>query len=153
MVEFVADERGVAPAVGKALEVGVVLLYVGLLTTALYGGAVPTYRSAAGAEVADRTLVAAAERVEDAVPPAARRVAVRHRVDLPATIRGANYRIVADGEALVLDHPEPDIGGRVRLALPERVVSVTGEWRSHDDAVVVVRSVDGGVEVRLAEER
>lgn len=151
MPDLAGDERGVTPAVSKALEVGVVLMYVGLLTTALYGSAVPAYRSAAGAEVADRTVVSAAERVEDAVPPPARQVAVRHRVDLPATIRGSDYRLVADGEALVLDHPHEAIDGRAALALPDRVASVSGAWQSDTPSVIVVESTAAGPEIRLEE--
>ncbi|MFW5938948.1 MAG: DUF7266 family protein [Halolamina sp.] len=144
-----ADDRGVTPAVGKALEVAVVVLLVGTLTTALYGGAVPDYRDTVGAEVGDRTLVAAAERVENAVPPSARSVRTVHAVDLPRSIRGENYRITANDRALVLEHPSSSIGPPTRLALPDRVETVEGAWRSSDDAVVLVRGNGDGLRIEL----
>lgn len=145
------DNRAATPAVGKALEAGLVVLYIGLLTTALYGGAVPEYRSAAGDAVGDRALATAAERVQQSVPPPARTVQVRTRVDLPDTLRGAAYRVRADGRALVLDHPHPRVGGRAPLALPDRVARVEGEWTSTDRTVVRVAEADapGAVIVRL----
>jgi hypothetical protein len=145
------DRRGLTPAVGKALEVGVVVLFVGVMTTALYGGAVPEYRDAVGEEVAERTVAAAAERVENAVPPPARQARVVHRVDLPASIRGAGYRIEAADRALVLEHPSPEISVRTRLALPARVDTVSGEWESGEDAVVVVTGDADRVLIRLTD--
>jgi hypothetical protein len=143
------DDRGLTPAVGKALEVGIVVLFVGVLTTALYGGAVPDYRNAVGDEVADRAVVAAAERVENAVPPSAQRVRTVHAADLPRSIRGENYRIAVEDRRLVLDHPSPAVAASARLALPERVDSVDGTWRSSDEAVVVVTGDGVGLSVEL----
>ncbi|MFC7156312.1 hypothetical protein ACFQPA_12750 [Halomarina halobia] len=147
------DNRGATPVVGKALEAGIVVLYIGLLTTTLYGGVVPGYRTAAGDAVGDRTLAAAAERVQQSVPPEAAAVDVRVRVDLPRTIRGERYRIRTDGSALVLDHPHPEVGGRARLALPPQVVRVEGSWASDERALVRVRGTDEGVVVRLDERK
>ncbi|WP_435118100.1 DUF7266 family protein [Halolamina sp. C58] len=146
---MISDDRGVTPAVGKALEVGIVVLFVGAMTTALYGGAVPDYRDAVGAEIGDRAVVAAAERVENAVPPAARDARTVHGVDLPRSIRGENYRIAVENRTLVLDHPAAAVDARARLALPERVVSVEGVWHSSDDAMVVVTGDRGGLRVEL----
>lgn len=143
------DDRGLTPAVGKALEVGIVVLFVGVLTTALYGGAVPNYRDAVGDEVGDRAVVAAAERIESAVPPSARRVRTVHRVDLPASIHDDSYRIAAANRSLVLEHPSPAVDARARLVLPDRVGAVGGEWRSGDDAVVLVTGDGDGLSVRL----
>ncbi|QKY20860.1 hypothetical protein B4589_010905 [Halolamina sp. CBA1230] len=148
-MRFDGDDRGVTPAVGKALEVGIVVLFVGAMTTALYGGAVPDYRDAVGAEVGDRAVVAAAERVENAVPPTAGSVRTVHEVDLPRTIRGENYRLAVEDGVLVLDHPSPAVDARARLALPQRVESVDGAWRSSDDAVVLVTGDRGGLHVEL----
>lgn len=145
------DRRALTPAIGKALEVGVVVLFIGLVSTALYGGFVPSYRTAVGDEVADRTVVAAAERVENGVPPAAREVRTVHRVDLPTVIHGANYRLVIRGETLVLDHPDPEVEARTRLALPDRVTSVEGQWSSGGDPVVFVEDDPSGLVVRLAD--
>jgi hypothetical protein len=137
--------------VSKALEVGLVVLYVAFVTTALFGGVVPEYRTAAAAEVADSTLVDAADAVEAAVPPTTTRARLRAPVDLPETIRGATYRVSADGDRLVLDHPHPDVGGRLRLSLPDAVVAVRGTWESGSDTVVAVERTPGGLRVTLAE--
>ena len=144
------DQRALTPAVGKALEVGVVVLFIGILTTALYGGAVPEYRDTVGGEAGDRAVVAAAERIENAVPPSAHGVRTVHGVDLPRSIRGESYRLVATNRSLVLKHPSPAVGSRTRLALPERVAAVSGEWHSSDDAVVLVTGGSEGLRVELA---
>ncbi|WP_254537003.1 DUF7266 family protein [Halomarina litorea] len=145
------DERGVTPVVAKTLEAGLVVLFIALLTTTLFGGAVPQYRATAGDAVADRTLAAAVERVQQAVPPVSREVSVRLRVALPETIRGAGYEVRAEGRTLVLVHPDAAIGGRVPLTLPDSVVRVEGSWTSTSEAVVRVESTPGGLVVRLAE--
>jgi hypothetical protein len=144
-----SDTRAVSPVVGKAMEASIVVLYVGVLTATLYGGVVPEYRTAAGAEVGERVLAQSAERVQQAVPTAARRVEVRMEVTLPRTIREEAYSIRVEDRALVLDHPDERVGGRVRLALPETVESVAGEWSSRDGAVVTVGNGEDGLEVRL----
>jgi len=100
---LLADSRGASPVVGKAMEATLVVFYIGLVTTALYGGAVPEYRAAAGAEVAERTLANAATSVESAVPPNATAATVHLEVDPPATIVGERYRIRPDGTDLVLE--------------------------------------------------
>jgi hypothetical protein len=148
---FGAADRAVTPVVGKSMEATLAVLYIGLVTTALYGGAVPDYRAEAGAEVAERTLADAATDIEAAVPPETTAATVSRDVELPATIAGSAYRIrtAGDGDRLVLDHPTPEIGGSVPLLLPERVVAVSGTWESGEDARLVVTATDGGLEVRL----
>jgi len=143
--------RAVTPAVGKTLEIGIVVLFVGLVTTALLGGVVPDYRTAAGAEVGDRVLATAAQEVERAVPPSARDLSVRRTVDLPSTIAGSGYAIRVDGRALVLDHPDPAIGGRIDLSLPRRVDRVTGRTEGGAETVVAVRSGGGRIVIELRE--
>lgn len=151
--KFVAEtagrSRAVTPVVGKVLEVALVVLFVGTMTAGLYGGLVPGYRTAAGAEIGDRTLATAAGGVERAVPPPATAATVTRRVALPRTVRGAPYRLVVEDRTLVLEHPHAGVGGRLRLSLPARVASVRGEWRSQQPAVVTVRTGPGGVAVRL----
>ncbi|KPN30009.1 hypothetical protein SY89_00729 [Halolamina pelagica] len=147
--DLVDDDRALTPAVGKALELGIVVLFVGVLTTALYGGAVPQYRDVVGGEVGDRAVVAAAERVENAVPPSASDVRTVHSVHLPRSIRGENYGIAVENRTLVLDHPSPAVDARARLALPDRVDSVDGAWRSSDDTVVLVTDGADGLHVEL----
>jgi len=143
------SDRALTPVVGKALEIAIVVLYVALLTASLYGNAVPEYRSEAGAEVGDRTLATAAHGVQQAVPASRTVGTARTRVDVPDRIRGATYRIRADGETLVLDHPNAAVGGRARLVLPDSVVSVSGTWHSDGETAVVVERVDGGFAVTL----
>jgi hypothetical protein len=135
--------------VGKALEATLVVLYVGLVTATLYGGAVPEYRTTAGEEVADRTAAHAAATIERAVPPEAVAADSRVDVDLPGTIAGAAYRIYVEGGRVVLDHPDPDVSTTVPLVVPDRVLEVEGSWESGGSSSVRVVSVDGGLEVRL----
>jgi hypothetical protein len=150
--------RAVAPAVGKALEAGVVVLFVALLTTSLFGGVVPSARTAAADEVGERALQHAAASVEAAVPePGGARtatpagVAVERSVSLPETIRGRSYRVGADGDALVLVHPNDGVGGRTPLVLPDRVRAVRGNWTDGHGVVRVRAHEDGGLVVELAE--
>jgi len=152
----VSDSRAAAPAVGKALEAGIVVLFVALLTTTLYGGVVPNARTAAADEVSERTLQHAAANVEAAVPERASAgadagdvVAERH-VSLPATIRGSDYRVTADGERLVLVHGHGDVGGETPLVLPESVRDVRGNWTDSDALVRVRTHSEGGYVVELA---
>ncbi|AZH24528.1 DUF7266 family protein [Haloplanus aerogenes] len=142
-------DRALVPVVGKGLEVLLVLLYVASLVTVLHGGVLPEYRTAAGAEVSDRTLVTAADRIEASVPPPSTAVDVTRTVDLPDTIDRATYRLRAVNGTLVLDHPDDALSGRVPLALPDRVVAVRGTWESDDPAVVRVRGDAEGVRVIL----
>jgi hypothetical protein len=140
--------RGVAPVVGKALEAGIVVLFVSLAATGLYGGVVPEYRSAAAAELGDRTLAAAADGVE---ANALARASGRVRVDvaLPERIAGRTYRIVGDGRTLVLDHADSGVGGRVGVALPPGV-TIRGAWASDGPTVLALNRTPNGTVLRLA---
>jgi len=143
------DDRAISPVVEKTLAVGLVVLYVSLVTVTVYGGVLPDFRTAAGERVGERTLATASQRVQQAVPPNATATDARVRVDLPATIRGDGYTIRTDGEVLVLDHPDEGIGGRSRLAVPDHVARVEGRWDSGGRSVIVVRQGDDGLVVRL----
>lgn len=143
------SNRAVTPAVAKTLELGIVVLFVGLVTTALLGGVVPAYRTGTGAELGDRVLVTASQEIERAVPPAAENATVRRTVDLPASIAGSGYDLRVDGRWLVLDHPDREIRDRVRLTMPRRVERVEGRWQSGADATVSVRSGRNGLIVEL----
>lgn len=142
-------ERATSPVVGKAMEATIVVLYVGLVTSTLYAGVVPEYRTEAGTEVAERTASSAALDVERSIPPETTRAEVGVDVDLPATIAGEEYRIYADGDRLVLEHPDPAVATEVPLVLPDRVVAVTGTWHSGDSTRVRVVTVEAGLEVSL----
>ncbi|SFR36417.1 DUF7266 family protein [Halogeometricum limi] len=148
-------DRGLSPVVGKSLELGIVVLFIALLTTSFYGSIVPDYRTAAAAEVGERALVGAAERVESAVPERTSRLDRRVAVSLPPTVRGDPYRVRAvsnasDGTtALVLDHPDAGIGGRVTLTLPTRPVDVSGTWRSSSESWAVVSDEGSRLSVEL----
>jgi hypothetical protein len=145
------DERGVTPSVGKALEAGIVVLFVALVSTILLGGLVPDYRAATGAQLGDRVLATASQEVERAVPPAARAVDARRTVDLPSAIAGEGYEVTVDGRWLVLDHPDAAVSGRVRLVLPASVDRVEGGWESGAKTVVAVRGDESGLVVELTE--
>lgn len=144
-------DRAVAPTAGKLFEVGLVVLYVGMVAAALYGGAVPGYRSAAGDAVAERTLAAASQEVQQAVPPDGTHVEATSRVELTDTIRNRPYAVRVDGRALVVDHPHPEVTARARLALPPSVVAVSGNWSSTATTWVVVEGTARGTVVRLEE--
>jgi len=147
------DNRALSTVVEKLLSMGLVLLYIGLVTTTLYGGTVPAYQSAVGAELGDRTLAEATARIEQAVPPDARTVSATVRVSLPDTIDGAGYSIRTDGDDLVLDHPNAEISGRTQPLLPERVDTLEGEWQSGSPTVVTVSGSRGSVTVTLEAKR
>jgi hypothetical protein len=148
------DDRAAAPVVGKALEVAVLVVFVGLLSAALFGSVVPAYRTAAGAEVGDRVLVAAAGQIEVAARAPDGVVERRAAVSVPRTIRGAGYVLRATNTTgtptLVLDHPNAAIGGATPLSVPSRVAVVGGELRSADSPTVVIEGrPDGTLAVTL----
>lgn len=145
------DNRGVTPVVEKAVTMGIVLLFIGGVTTTLFGTSVPAYRDAVGAEVGERVLSTAVREVETAVPPNGTAVSSRTHVELPPTLRGTGYGLHVDGRSLVMTHPDPAIGGRARLSLPTYVTRITGDWQSGAETVVGVNDVDGGVAVVLEE--
>lgn len=145
------QDRAVAPTAGKLLEVGLVMLYLGVVAAALYGGAVPGYRSAAGDAVAERTLAAASQDVQQAIPPNGSHVEATAQVELTDTIRNRPYAVRVDGRDLVLDHPHPAVTARARVALPPSVVAVSGNWSSTTPARVVVVGTPRGLVVRLEE--
>lgn len=147
------DNRGLSAVVEKLLSLSIVVLYIALLTTVLYGGAVPTYRGAVGAELGERTLSEATASVEQTVPTGGQSVSATQRVELPATIDGAAYRIRANGTHLLLAHPTREIGGSARPVLPDRVTNVTGEWESGAETVVAVSGTGENLTVRLEDGR
>ncbi|SNZ12633.1 hypothetical protein SAMN06269185_1843 [Natronoarchaeum philippinense] len=149
---FTATTRAASPVVGKALEAGIVILYIGLLTTTLYAGAIPEYRSAAAQEVADRTLADASAELRAAIPHNATAVNATTRLELPRTIGSSAYTIRVTSGRLVLEHPHPSVGGKTPLALPESVETVDGHWDSQESANVRVRDSPNGLVVRLGGE-
>ncbi len=143
------NERAVSPVIGKVLEAGLVVLYVGLLTTTLYGGVVPKYKTAVGHEVGGRVLSKTAERIQQSVPTEGTNVDVRLRVSLPETIRGHEYVIRANGTTLALDHPDDRLNSSVRLTVPSRVATVRGNWSSREPAIIAVHSGPDGLIIEL----
>lgn len=142
-------DRAVSAVVGKALEASIVIIYIGLLTTTLYAGVLPEYRTAAATEVADRTVAEVSSDLQTAVPSSTATDRTEHQVDLPATIRGETYWIrVQDGE-LVLEHPHSDVGERAPIVLPGSVTSVEGEWRSDEQTIITAQRSGNTIEVRL----
>ncbi|WP_152040193.1 DUF7266 family protein [Salinigranum salinum] len=148
------DDRASAPVVGKAMEVAVLVVFVGLVSAALFGSVVPTYRTAAGAEVGERALVAVAGQIEEAARTPDEVIDRRVAISLPRTIRGETYAVRATTTngtpTLVLDHANAAIGGETALAVPPRVAGVNGTLRSGaSPTVTVTRRPDGRFEVRL----
>jgi hypothetical protein len=141
------DRRAVVPVVGKALELAVALLFVGAVTTTLYGGVVPDYRTGAADASAEQLLNRVTERVEAAVPQNATHVRTTVRIPLPGTIGEASYRIATAGSALVLRHPNRGVGARTRPVLPDRVDTVSGSWTS--GTVLHVEIVGGKDELHV----
>lgn len=142
------DDRGLTPVVSEILLIGLVLLYIGLLTAVLYGSVIPGYQTTSGAQVGDRVLATATEHVQQGVSPAYR-LEARISIDLPTTINNRAYSIRAANRTLVLEHPHPEIGGRSRLALPESVRAVNGSWRSHTPLVVRVMGNETGYQITI----
>lgn len=138
-----------APVVGKAIEVGLVGLYVATLTAALYSGTVPEYRATAGAEVGDRTLSSTVHEIERSVPHPSEAGSVERSITLPDEIHDEPYEICATDRTVALDHPHPEIGGDADLTLADRVESVSGCLKSTDEGRVVAGGNDSSVTVRL----
>lgn len=152
------NDRGATPVVGKALEVGIVVLYIALLTTVLYGGLVPEYRAAAGSDVGDRVLAEATQEIQGAVPES-ERARARTTIDVPDRIHDSDYQLRAverpEGYRLALEHPHPEIGSEVPVFLPADVVAFEGAWTSTERGVVVVERTPEGrtIELRQPGER
>lgn len=142
-------DRAMSPVVSKAMEATIVVLYIGLVTTTLYAGVVPEYRTTAGSEVAERTVADVATDVERAIPPESTRATVDVTVSAPSTIAGDDYRIRAEADRLVLEHPDPAVSTSIPLVLPNRVVNVSGSWQGADRTRVHARTVDDGLEVQI----
>ncbi|AUV80853.1 hypothetical protein C2R22_03570 [Salinigranum rubrum] len=146
------DERAAAPVAGKALEIAILVVFVGVVSAALFGSVVPTYRTAAGAEVGDRTLVAVVGQVDTAAVVTDSVVERRVAVSMPRTIRGSAYVVRAvngnQTPTLVLDHPHAGVGGAVPLSVPAET-RVNGSLQSTSEPTVVVTQESGRIEVVL----
>lgn len=123
------DNRGVTPVVEKTISIGLVVLFVGGLTTTLLGGTVPDYRTGTGDEIADRVLADAADALNDAVTASNGTVRARTVTDLPGTIADDDYRIEFRGSELHLSHPNPGISASTRVALPAGIAAQNSTWR------------------------
>lgn len=142
------DNRGVTAVAGKILEIAILLVYVSLLSTALFGSVVPEARTTADATVAERSLVGAVEELRGAIPGSGTGT-VTVTVDLPSQIGGHAYTIEPMGEDLVLSHPDEGVGSQLAMLLPQRVTHVTGRWESGGEMILLVTTTDEGVIVRL----
>lgn len=143
------DNRGVTPVVEKLLMIGIVVLFIGAVTAVLFGSAVPGYRDAAGMELGERVLASGAEQIESSIPPNGSIAAGETTVDVPETIRGEAYELRIVGRELVLDHPRPAVGGRIRLSLPAHVESLSGTLQSRGARSVRIDDVSTGVVIEL----
>jgi hypothetical protein len=151
MARLRRDDRGVTPVVGKFLAAGIALLYVAGMTGLLLGSVVPEYEETAGAELADRTLAAAAGDIEDAPPDVGGTATARLQTELPVTIEDASYRLVLSGRTLTLEHPADGIGGQTRLSLPGDLTVSDGTWHSGGQLVVQVSGPSDGRTLTIGE--
>lgn len=142
------DDRGLTPVVSETLVIGLVLLYIGLLTAVLYGSVIPEYQTATGTEIGDRVLVTATERIQQGVAPS-HRLNARISIDLPSTINNRAYSLRAANRTLILEHPHPEIGGRSRLAVPDSVSAINGRWRSHTPLIIRVVGNETGYRITI----
>ena len=136
---LLADDRAMTPVVGKSLAIGIVLLYLGGMTTILLGGTVPEYRTHAGSELGDRVLATAGGSIEQSIPNANGTVETNQTVDLPPMIRDQSYELELAGGRLRLHHPNPEIGGTIHLSLPPTATTVNSTWRSGTELQIQVR--------------
>lgn len=133
---FRSDTRGLTPVVGKSLAVGLTLLYVTGMVGVLLGGVVPAYEKTAGAKIGDRVLSTAAGEIEQTASQSEGDLVVRASVELPPTINSAGYRLVLSGRTLRLDHPDEEIGGRVRLSLQPGLTVRSGAWDGGEELLI-----------------
>ncbi|RRJ29183.1 DUF7266 family protein [Halocatena pleomorpha] len=143
------DNRGLTPVVSEVLLIGLVLLYIGLVTAVLYGSAIPEYQATSGAEMGDRVLATATEHVQQSVFPSYR-LDARSSIALPETINNQAYSLRTANRTLILEHPHPEIGGRARLAVPSSVHSIEGQWRSHTPLSVRAVGNETGYRITIA---
>lgn len=139
MADLRTATRGVTPVVAKTLAIGLAVLYIAGMTTALLGGVVPDYETRAGAELGERVLATAAGEIERAPSAADGRVETQTTVTLPETIANEGYRLVlANGtDRLRLDHPDPAIEMATRLSLPATVTPQNGTVRGETVVITV----------------
>lgn len=140
---LVGDERGASAVVGKVLATGIAVMYIAGMTTLLLGGVVPDYRTASGAEIGDRVLATAAGEIEESVPAVEGQIELWTERSLPETIRDRQYELVLSGHTLTLTHPDPGIGAKLKLSLPQTVTVRNGTWSSRDRLVVSVHGTAG----------
>lgn len=146
------DNRAVAPVVSKLLTAAIAVLYIAVTVSLLLGGVVPEYRTAAGEELAERTLAEAAATVERAAAGSEHTTVAHVRADIPPTIRDGSYRLVLRNGTLLLDHHDSALDRRVNLTLPSRVESVESSWDGGTTLVVRAAEGDTNRTVELVEE-
>lgn len=141
MGEFGTATRGMTPVVGKTLAIGLAVLYIAGMTTALLGGVVPTYETRAGGELSERVLATTAGEIERSPPAVDGHVESQTTVTLPPSIADSNYRLVLSNgtDRLVLDHPDPAIESETRLSLPASVTPQNATVSGGGDIVITVR--------------
>jgi len=143
------DTRATTPVVGKTLAIGIVLLYIGGMTTLLYGSVLPGYQAATGEELADRTLAAAVGEIEQSVPDARGEVNRTRRLTLPDRIREKRYRLELSGERLRLHHPDRETALETRLSLPPGTVVRESTWHSGEKLEIRVTGPTANRTVRI----
>jgi len=134
-----------SPVVAKTLAIGLALLYVGGMTTALLGGVVPAYESRAGGELSERVVATAAGEIERAPPEADGAVEVNQTVTLPENIANSGYSLTLSNgtNTLALVHPDPALETDARLSLAPDIDVQNSTVESGHEFVVSVRGPPG----------
>ncbi len=120
------DARAVTPVVGKLLEAGLAVVFVGVVLAGLNAGVVPGFQATATDETAERALAAGADGVESAARAGAEGE-VRIDAGLPSEIGREPYTLRGAGDELTIAYGDTE--RRVPLSLPKNV-TVTGTWVS-----------------------
>ena len=144
-MQITRDRRGLSPVVEKSLVTGIALLYIGSMMGLLLGGVVPTYQTATGEQLSERTLATAANDVETASSGLVGNVSKTVTIDLPPTIDRSGYELRLSDETLTLDHTDDTYDRNTTVALGKNVTSAEGRWQSGGELVV---KVDGTAEER-----
>ena len=133
-------DRGLAPVIGKALELLIGLALIASVTAVMLGMVVPAQSATLGEQTAAATLDGLAETIEMAGWAAPTTVGTRQiTLELPETIAGHRYRIGAEARTLRVDHPVTGVSVRRPLALPRGCV-VRGEAAGGTIEVDVTRT-------------
>lgn len=149
---FRRADRALSPVIEKTLVTGIALMYIGGVMGLLIGGVVPTYETAAGEELSERTLATAAGEIEQASTGMAGNVTSTTSVTLPPAIDDTGYELRLDDERLVLEHPTDEFDRETTVAFGENVTGGSGTWNSGGELVIHVEGTAAERTVTIGDE-